>query len=563
MGKITIAHKSIVSTALLVLLQFGCSEAWARPTTPYQAEQVVTGWLATDAQPLGATIGWYVTRTEIFADDDGEPIYYVVYLWPAGFVIVSADDSVEPIIGFADDGTYDCSPTNPLGALVTRDLRRRVRLRRAEDISQAKMATVWHPQTKWNRFVRLAETSEDSLVLMGMSSISDVRIAPLLQSKWAQGEVCGQNCFNYYTPNNYPCGCVATAMAQLMRYHQYPRTGIGVHNFMIKVEGKPQMAFTRGGNGLGGSYRWSNMPLVPTCQTTDTQRQAVGAVCYDASISVNVDYGPDGSSGDALKAKDALISVFKYGNAVNGYNGESNIGPGLINMINPNLDYGNPVIIGVWHEKRGHAVVCDGYGYSASTLYHHLNMGWGGTDDAWYNLPNVEAQFTYTSVAVCVYNIFVSGKGEIISGRVIDAFRAPIGGVTVTAEGPGGPYIATTNTNGIYALAKIPSASTYTVTAVKEGYQFTDLTVTTGTSKDGANTSGNRWQVDFVALLAGDCDADNDVDTVDFAIFAGAWLTASGDAGWNPCCDISVPSDDFIDMMDLAIFADNWLAGVK
>jgi len=563
MGKITIAHKGIVSAALLALLQFGCSKAWASPTTPYQAEQVVMGWLATDARPLGTNIGRHVRKTEIFTGDDGEPTYYVVYLRPSGFVIVSADDLVEPIVGFADDGTYDCSPANPLGALVAGDLSTQVRSCRAHGSPQGKMLTVPHQQRKWNRFIRLAETSDDSLAIMGTSSIPDIRVGPLLQSKWSQGDVCGQNCFNYYTPNHYYCCCVATAMSQLMRYHQHPQSGIGVHGFGIQVEGRPQTAFTRGGNGSGGPYYWSDMPLVPDCQTTDTQRQAIGALCYDASISVNVDYGPDSSSGDALKVKDALIGIFKYSNAVNGYNNEGDIGPGLLAMINPNLDSGYPVILGIWHEERGHAVVCDGYGYSAATLYHHLSMGWAGIDDAWYNLPNVDASSSYTSVAVCLYNIFVSGTGEIISGRITDISGKPISEVSITAESRGSVYTATTNAQGIYALAKMPSASTYTVGAAKTGYLFGEQTVTTGRSRDRFRTSGNKWQVDLVGTAAPDLDGDGQVNAADFAIFASAWLTAPGDAGWNPYCDMSSPTDNFIDTLDLIVFADTWLAGVE
>lgn len=55
-----------------------------------------------------------------------EAIYYVVYLQPSGFVIVSTDDLVEPIIAFAGTGTYDPAPGNPLGALVTKDLKGRI-----------------------------------------------------------------------------------------------------------------------------------------------------------------------------------------------------------------------------------------------------------------------------------------------------------------------------------------------------------------------------------------------------------------------------------------------------
>ncbi|MFB0524150.1 MAG: C10 family peptidase [Phycisphaerae bacterium] len=559
-----IKRKTMIFTVLL-LLQFSCGKVWARLATPQQAENVVTGWLKADARPLGTSIGRQVTKVETFTDDHGEPIYYIVYLHPSGFVIVPADDLVEPIIGFADDGIYNPSPENPLGALVRPDLNGRVTAVRTNHQPQAKIhsLTFTEAQNKWYRFLSLAESSKGSITVMGLPSLSDIRVAPLLQSKWSQYAVCDKNCYNYYTPLNYPCGCVATVMAQLMRYHQYPTTGIGLHEFTIKVDGNEQTAFTLGGDDYGGAYNWTDMALLPDCNTTETQRQAIGALCHDAGVSVNTAYRSDGSGADTLIAKDALTTIFKYENAIKGYNNSNNIGPALIGMVNPNLDYGAPIILGILREKGGHAALCDGYGYNASTLYHHLNMGWAGNDDAWYNLPNVEARYTYTSVMACVYNIFVSGTGEIISGLVTDIFGKPISGATVTAEGGGDPYNATTSANGIYALAKIPSATTYTVSATKPGYLFTDQTVTTGTSGDLSSTSGNRWEIDFVGIVAGDFDRDSDVDIADFAIFSSAWLTEPSDAQWNPDCDISSPADNFINMLDLTAFADSWLAGVE
>lgn len=548
---------------MLLLLQLNCSQVWARPATPQQAEKVVTGWLKADSRPLGTSIGRQVIRVETSTDDNGEPIYYIVCLHPSGFVIVPADDLVEPIIGFADEGTYNPSPQNPLGALVSQDLKGRVAAARANHSPQVQALTIPDAQSKWHRFIGLAEISEGRFTALGLSSLSDVRVRPLLQSKWAQANVCSKNCYNYYTPNNYPSGCVATAMAQLMRYHQHPTTGIGVHDFTIKIDGSPKKVSTIGSDGSGGAYNWSDMVLVPDCNTTDMQRRAIGALCYDAGISVNMAYRSDGSSSNTLIAKNALTTIFKYQNAINGYNNGDNIGPALIGMVNPNLDCGAPVIFGILREKGGHAVICDGYGYNASTLYHHLNMGWAGKDDAWYNLPNIESQPAYSSVISCLYNIFVSGTGEIISGLVTDISGNPVGEATVTAEGSDNLYNATTAANGIYALANIPSATTYTVSVTKPGYVFTDQTVTTGTSRDLSSTSGNRWEINFVGIVAGDFDRDNNIDIADFTIFASAWLTKPGDAQWNPACDISSPTDNFIDMRDLAVFSNNWLADVN
>lgn len=60
----------------------------------------------------------------------------------------------------------------------------------------------------------------------------------------------------------------------------------------------------------------------------------------------------------------------------------------------------------------------------------------------------------------------------------------------------------------------------------------------------------------------GDLDCDELVNNVDFAIFGLAWLTEPGDNGWNPCCDIGIPTDNYINWHDLDALVDKWLAGV-
>jgi hypothetical protein len=155
-------HRGIVLTAVLVVLQLCCSSLWARPTTAYEAEMVVTGWLKADAQPLDTALGPEVTGVETFTDTSGEPVYYIVYLHgpgsagtqPSGFVIVSADDLVEPIIGFADDGMFDPSLVNPLGALVTNDLNGRVAAVRSTLSPLVMHASPAIPMFAWPRWCK-------------------------------------------------------------------------------------------------------------------------------------------------------------------------------------------------------------------------------------------------------------------------------------------------------------------------------------------------------------------------------------------------------------------------
>ena len=131
-----------ILAVLLAVLQLCSDNLWARPTTQNETEKVVMGWLKANPQPLGAALGRQVTKIETYTDDYGNPLYYIVYLQPNGFVIVSADDLIEPIIGFVEDGIYDPSPANPLGALVTNDLNGRIESAEAAGLSGQKLLPV-------------------------------------------------------------------------------------------------------------------------------------------------------------------------------------------------------------------------------------------------------------------------------------------------------------------------------------------------------------------------------------------------------------------------------------
>jgi hypothetical protein len=258
------------------------------------------------------------------------------------------------------------------------------------------------------------------------------------------------------------------------------------------------------------------MPLVPDATITESQRQAIGALCHDAGLTVNMSYSHSGSGAAISKIHRAFSTFYQYSRAFDGSGsydftalGEDSVSvlsmptANLNQMINPGLDAGYPSIIGIDGPAAGHAVVVDGYGYQDQTLYHHLNMGWYGRDNAWYALPDVNSMPAFTVVDACIYNIFPCASGEIISGRVLNDLDIPVSGVLVTAMHNGILYAQDyTNERGIYALEHLPSQETYIVRAQKYGFNYAPkviyVDISTSQGEPGmTGVTGNVWGVDF------------------------------------------------------------------
>ncbi|MFP3868463.1 MAG: DUF6623 family protein [Desulfobacteraceae bacterium] len=491
---------------LLVIMLLPATAAWGKSTSPAQAKLVVSHWLALDWKPLGTPLGREIKKVETFRDAGGIPIYHVAYLEPAGLVFVAGDDLVEPIIGYLAQGHYDPAPTNPLGALVSRDLTGRVsKVREMEQQAQAAgqafapSGLLKDARDKWE----LLQTEAIPKALWIAQPFGE-RVPPLVQSKWGQNHEGGVNdwCYNYYTPKHYPCGCAATALAQLMRYHRHPTTWIGTPEFAIFVDGQQTTAELRGGDGVGGPYDWNNMVLDPDGNTSTVARQAIGALTFDAGVAHNMHYEA-GNSNSILAKKYPLVETFGYGNTNWGYSNNNNLPSAALNsMINSNLDARLPVILQVNGSAGSHYLVGDGYGYHAATLYHHLNLGWCGAWDLWYNLPNIGSNPSFDTVTSCWYNIYAIGQGEIVSGRVGTLEGYPVPHVTVKASWGGQTFQTKTNARGIYAFGCVPANSTLKLEASGLG-QTQSRQVTTGTSKNGTIETGNLWNNNFTLQPSG------------------------------------------------------------
>lgn len=500
---------------MTVCLFLGALSAYAVEVTSQQAQWAAQGWRTDPRNTLEAQFaGKVVSQTRTYRNEDGDPIFYVVVFRDGGFIVTAADDALEPIVAFSETGIWVEDAANPLWVMLNRDMDERTRSVAMQSVASTRerlsyqldmamgnsgVAMAERHQSRWQQLMEAGKTTRQ--LAYGLLLVSDVRVSPLVQSKWGQG----MGIYNYYTPSNYVCGCVATAMAQLMRFHQWPTASVTSFTNLCKVNGVDSYLKMQ-----GGTYDWSQMELVPGMSPSTAVKQAIGKLTYDCGVSVGMEYGPEGSGAATGLTAYRYEDRFGYEQARTLLCYEESLSVAEIQRsVLANLDAQKPVLLSIDGLSGGHAIVGDGYGYSGNALYVHLNLGWEGSNDAWYNLPTVSGYgYSFSTVSGVVYNVFPEESGELLTGRVTTSTHMPVAAATVTAK-KNGAVVATAETDakGIYALV-VPSGGAYQVTMQSgETNQTRNVNVLTSTNTKMLETGvyyintgsiGNSWGNDFV-----------------------------------------------------------------
>ncbi len=484
--------------SLVVLFAFAFSAAWAEPVTIQEAKTAARAWVARGGT-LGASLGLQVARVSplALATSSTTTHVYCVSMKGGGTLFLSSDTMLDPVVAFTsatnDFSTLDAR--SPLFALLTRDADARAnksapRTNAALARASLTAASSAAAKGKWQAlFAEGAALEANAAIQMPLlthvANVGDRRVAPLVQSQWDQEEADGKLCYNRFTPilstgDHATCGCVATAMAQVMRYYQFPtaaREPVTRTCFInvYQAAAAEDPACITNLTTQAGVYDWSKMPLVPRDGATDAECAAIGKLTSDAGISVNMSYGMDatGSSGTFLfHIPGALTDVFGYANA-DYYSMDDNVSDDVIaRAMLANFNAGCPVIMGISGNNGGHAIVGDGYGYNDETLYVHLNMGWSGQEDFWYNLPDIDSYPSFSVFTDLVFNIFPDDASRaILSGRIVDEETNAVSGATVKVYAAGGATClaeTTTSASGVYGV-RVAQGS-YDVVVTKVGY---------------------------------------------------------------------------------------------
>jgi hypothetical protein len=457
--------------------------------------------------------------------------YYVFNVDSRGFVIVAGDDAVMPILGYSDEGNFDPARIPENVAKWLEGYKREIRYILDHHI----------PATK--------EISDRWAVLkqgQGFPEMSSTQSAgPLLATKWNQAPYYNDLCpIDYQAGERAVTGCVATAMAQIMKYWNYPEKGSGFHSYNTERFG------TLSANFGNTTYDWASMP-----NSINSANAAIATLMYHVGISVDMSYGTGeqgGSSAYVLSAQSpvincseyALKNYFGYKSSLQGVEKDNYTSSQWIALLKTEFDASRPVLYAGFGSGGGHCFVADGYD---NNNYIHFNWGWGGAYDGFFQVNALNPDGLGIGGGTGSYN---TGQQAIIGIQPVQSsthFELALYNYVSISDNPIGytqPFSITTNiaNNGTGAYS-----GDYAAAIFDESANFVDFVeVKTGQSLESgyAYTNNLVFSSDgMVSLLPGNYYAG-----IFYKPTGGNWMQLADDGDYSNMIPFAVTYSNDIEL---------------
>ncbi len=322
--------------------------------------------------------------------------FYVYNIEPKGYIIVSGNDNVIPVLGYSDESTFNPEQIPANMSSFLSECKREIACIVDNNIEASE-----ETQMKWN-----------DLLYGNLPVQKDVKsgVSPLIKTKWSQSPYYNNLCpLDSDSHMRAVTGCVATAMAQVINYWKYPQTGFSSHSYVHDQFGELNASFEN------TVYSYDIMPVQLTSTTASDSLKAVATLMYHCGVAVEMDYGvfESGAYLDELtvgkqSAEYALRTYFGYSSVKSDHRyilGDI----AWIAMLKSQLNARKPVLYRGQGDGGGHAFVCDGYD---ANNFFHFNWGWGGSSDGYFAVTSLNpgAYYDFTSYQGAVYDIIAPNQ---------------------------------------------------------------------------------------------------------------------------------------------------------
>ena len=382
-----------ILSGILVVMLFAGARAMGKNVDENTARAVGVNFLSAKGVAVtGASAAAYTANGII----EGKQVamYYIFNFSDRhAFVVVAADDIIRPILAYSDESTFDINHLPPAAQCWIDGYRNRIAA-----------AIAHHAPAKANT---TAAWKELGAGVPAWKNARTMAVSPLLGSIiWDQGPYAGFDPGGFYNDScpgtgadKAVTGCVATAMAQVMKYWNWPTVGTGNYSYSCVTYSPIPFALSADfGNTV---YGWDSMQT-PKETTHDP---ALAQLMFHAGVSVSMQYDTAASAANTLEkeaypysqcAEYALKTYFHYKRTLTGIprygpDGDSvGVVPEAtwISMLQTELNAGRPVIYdGYDNSAGGHCWVCDGW-ETTSNMFH-FNWGWSGDADGYYTVDDL------------------------------------------------------------------------------------------------------------------------------------------------------------------------------
>lgn len=315
-----------------------------------------------------------VKLQETYSNEDGLTCLYRYSIGDLGFVVISASQSVKPVLAYSFDENFEMiAPVRDLFHLY----KQVVTFTEKGDAPASAKA-----QADWKRYL-----SED----FSPKSVKTPDHGPLMTTRWNQNKYYNTYCpwdaqagsyYDYRVPN----GCVALACSQIMNYHRYPEHATGATTYIPPGYPRQTVYFSH------HFYNWDAM-----CNEPMSYANEISKLAYHFGVAIQMGYTADGSGALTDEAKAQLSSKFGYDQNIAKYYRNAYLDSADIeeykDLLKGEIDARRPIYYAGSNPSytSAHAYVVDGYDENDC---FHVNFGWGGSSNGFYALDHFAAGST-------------------------------------------------------------------------------------------------------------------------------------------------------------------------
>jgi len=352
--------KVLLSFSILIALT---ASLFAKNIPLSTAEQVAVNFFFEKSAQYGDAIDYYdLSIKESYQVDQA---YYVIN-FEDGWVVVSADDVMVPVLGYNYTGQFPAQATQSKNfSSYMYNFVDQVNFIRENNLTSDN-----ETMQMWNHL----NTTDPS----GLNMRGDRAVEPLLTSTWNQDDPYNMMCpEDAAGPGGHVyVGCVATAMSMIMHYWRYPLQGTGTHSYYIYPYGTQSVDYG------ATTYEWDGMQD----NINNKYIWEMAKIGYHAAVSVDMGFSPDGSGAYSADVPGALVSHFGYSGSAQYLQKSSYTSSAWNSLVTGEIDAKRPIYYSGRSNEGGHAFSCDGY---QDATYFHFNFGWSGSGNGYFTLTDV------------------------------------------------------------------------------------------------------------------------------------------------------------------------------